>query len=276
MKKLIILLSFVCLLLAACSNGKDRQIKTQAFNGKQNYLLTFAEDDFPIGDSIYVTKSYSVVWPASGMLSQEAMDELMALYFGDSSSTDIKEAIQQWLEDMGYYDDWEVEVMKDDSIDENRALGYDNIEASCRQDSTLVTFLVRTESFVPHAAHGLYSADYLTVDMSTGNAIHLNDLVTDTTLLCEAIAHAIQDLEVNKDVRDCLFDEFIDAERMPMTRNFFIDSTRSCIIVNYGLYEIACYACGIQSVTLPIFWLSKHVPLTPYAKQLFGPGCSLE
>lgn len=36
------------------------------------------------------------------------------------------------------------------------------------------------------------------------------------------------------------------------------------------------FPCGIQAVTLPIFWLSKHVRLTPYAKGLFGPECYVE
>ncbi len=63
---------------------------------------------------------------------------------------------------------------------------------------------------------------------------------------------------------------------MPMPDDFFIDCTRSAIIVNYGLYHIAPYACGIQSVVLPIFWLSKHVDLTPYSKRLFGPGSYIE
>jgi hypothetical protein len=81
---------------------------------------------------------------------------------------------------------------------------------------------------------------------------------------------------VNKDTRECLFDEFVDVERMPLPRNYTIDSARNSIIVYYGLYEITCYACGIQEITLPIFWLSKHVPLTPYAKRLFGPDSYIQ
>ena len=100
--------------------------------------------------------------------------------------------------------------------------------------------------------------------------------MTDTALLCEAIARAIQDLDVNKDIRECLYEEFGDAERMPNNFNFLIDSARNGIIVEYGLYEIAPYACGIQSVYLPIFWLSKHVPLTAYAKKIFGPDSYIE
>ena len=116
----------------------------------------------------------------------------------------------------------------------------------------------------------------LTVDIETGNAIHLTDLVTDTNLFCEAVARAIQDLDVNSDVYESLFEEFMDTNRMPLPSNFTIDSARNSINVYYGIYEIAAYCYGIQVVNLPIFWLSKHVPLTPYCKRLFGPGCSVE
>ena len=46
--------------------------------------------------------------------------------------------------------------------------------------------------------------------------------------------------------------------------------------VSYDLYHIQPYACGIPSVVLPIFWLSKHVSLTPFAKRLFGPDSYVE
>ena len=125
------------------------------------------------------------------------------------------------------------------------------------------------------AAHGNHTATYTLVDLDTKQIVHLNDLV-DTAQLGEVIVRAIEDLTVNKDVYDCLFDEFRNAQKFPVPSNFFIDSTRSCINLVYGLYDIAPYACGIQTVVMPIFWLSKHIPLTPYCKELFGEGCSID
>ena len=88
------------------------------------------------------------------------------------------------------------------------------------------------------------------------------------------IARAVEDLTVNSDVQKALFD--VNPERLPVTADFTIDSTRSTITLVYQVYEIASYADGIQEIVLPIFWLSKHIPLTPYAKSLFGPGCSID
>ena len=79
-----------------------------------------------------------------------------------------------------------------ESIDEERPHSYYSLEGSCTQDSALAVFTAKTELYSVGAAHGLYTVRYLTVDKETGNVIHLPDLVTDTNLLCEAIAHAIR------------------------------------------------------------------------------------
>lgn len=276
MKRLFIFIALAALVLASCHSGKVKEFKTDTISGEQCYLLIFDEALGPWGNTVGVTNSYSVVWPDDGMMSRQAKRQLMSLYFGDSTTTDPVKGAKHWLEQLDYFADEPACVRKPvESIDDSVvALSYANLKSYCRQDSNLVTFVVNSESYNVGAAHGLYAAQYLTFDVQTGNVVRLSDLV-DTSLLGEAIAHAVQDLEVNRDVRECLFDEFRDVDRMPVPHDFFIDSTRSTITVVYPLYEVACYACGIQSVVLPIFWLSKHTPLTPYAKRLFGPGSSL-
>ena len=160
--------------------------------------------------------------------------------------------------------------------------GYDidrivklNVASTVTRDSNLVTMLVTSDTYMAYAAHGLYMIDYVVMDLDTKKIVHLNDLV-DTAQLGEVIVRAIEDLEVNKDTRDCMFEEYRTAGRVIVPDNFFIDSTRSVINVVFQQYDITPYACGIQTVSLPIFWLSKHIPLTPYCKELFGPGCSLD
>ena len=87
---------------------------------------------------------------------------------------------------------------------------------------------------------------------------------------------AIEDLTVNKEVCDCLYDGYKNGETIIVPDNFFIDSTRSTITVVFQQYDIAPYACGLPSVVMPIFWLSKHTELTPYAKKLFGKGSYIQ
>jgi len=256
------------LLLTGCH--RDMAFTTRSLNGTQCYLIN--DDDYPFGEKL----SYNLVWPTDGQLTPEAEQELLSLCFGDKHpGATVDESAKWWLETSIFSDDYRLQRTKVDSIDESGEFSYCHLETFFTQDSNLVTFYVKTESYGAGAAHGLYSAESRTIDLSSGNIIHLADL-TDTALLGSAIAHAVQDLDVNREVYDCLFDEWRDAERMPVPHDFFIDSTRSTIVVSYPLYEITPYCCGIPSVVLPIYWLSKHVPLSPYAKQLFGSGCSVD
>jgi hypothetical protein len=276
MKRTTLLIALAALLLAGCKH-ETNGFATRTISGEQCYQVIFDKGQAPWGTGFFTKTDYKLEWPVKGAVSAEAERELLLLYFMDSAATNFDEAAKRWLAlPFSYEDEYDCERKPVEAIDENEEYGYMHLESSCTQDSALAVFTVTSESFVVGAAHGMYSVEYLTIDKATGNTIHIDDLVTDTILLCEAVARAIQDLDVNKDIRECLFDEFRDTDRMPMPGNFVVDSARNSIMVLYGLYEITPYCCGIQSVVLPIFWLSKHVPLTPYAKRLFGPGCSVE
>lgn len=274
MKRTILFIALTALLTAGCHRSEKKPFSIHERHGEQSYRLTFNEEQGPWGNTVNMSVSYIVAWPDEGLLPPAAERELQYFYFGDSTST-FEDAARSWLAKNFFFDDEEYEKVPIDPADDESEYCYVSLESECQHDSLLATFLALRESFIAGAAHGMHYADYLIFDLETGRSVHLADLVTDTNLLCEAIAHAIQDLQINSGIQDCLFDEYRDVERMPLPRNFIIDGDRTGIIVFYGLYEIAPYACGIQEVTLPIFWLSKHVPLTPYAKRLFGPGCSL-
>lgn len=284
MKRLSLCLMIAALLLAGCKHETKElteepssQFTTHTISGEQYYMVTFDKEKAPWGIDFGSKASFMLTWPDKGMVSAEAEHELMLLCFMDSNATNFDEAAQKWLATpFSYEDEMDCERKPVRELDDTCDYSYMHLESSCTDDSALAVFTIKTESFVFGAAHGMYSVDYLTIDKATGDAIHLTDLVADTNLLCEAIAHAIYDLDVNKETKECLFDEYRDVERMPMPGNFVIDSARNNITVVYALYELTPYACGIQSVVLPIFWLSKHVPLTPYAKRLFGPDSHLE
>ena len=271
MKRLTLLLALGATLVAGCTHhNKEFATRTMA-DSLCLYYSDGPDDPWPI----YEKNSYSVAWPAAGTLSTAAQRELMALCFVDSTSASADEAAQRWLRRIWFTDDESLQGEVIGAIADTIEYSYVHLESTCRTDSALATFTVNTESYGAGAAHGLYSSHTLTVDLESGNVVRLTDLVTDTNLLCEAIARAIFDLDANRDVRECLFDEYQGADRMPMPADFFVDSARNNITVSYDLYHIQPYACGIPSIVLPIFWLSKHVALTPYAKRLFGPGSHL-
>jgi Protein of unknown function (DUF3298). len=224
-----------------------------------------------------VENSYTLVWPLKGMMTQEAEKELIRQVFADSTAATFKEASERWLKSLWLMDD-EVKAVATremDSVSHLESYTYAHLQNTVEENGELVTFTNTTETFLAGAAHGSYIVEYLTYDRKKKRVVHLNDLV-DTSKLGEIIVRAVQDLTVNKEVLDCMFDEYKNAEKIIVPDNFFIDSIRSTINIVFQQYDITPYACGLQTVVMPIYWLSKHTPLTPYAKKLFGEGSYLK
>ena len=261
--------------LCGCYN-REKEFATTLREGSLQMIMTQNDEPWPDSDTLGLMNNYSLVWPNEGALTPEAEHELLLRYFGDSTATTFEQAAERWLNSSWLYEDDMPSLQKKavDSIPDGMPYNYAELRSEYSANGNIGTFNIFEECSSYLAAHGIYYAQYVNVDLDTRQVIHLNDLV-DTALLGEVIVRAVEDLTVNKDVLDYLFDDYQRTGRLPVPQDFFIDSTRSTITLVYQLYEIAPYACGIQSIVLPIFWLSKHTPLTPYAKELFGEGCSL-
>ena len=272
---LLTLAAFLLSVLGGCHRGESEfTIKTIA--DSRHTLITTDAGWWPEFDTLGVENKYSLAWPAEGVLSEEVEHELLLRCFGDSNATSFEQAADAWLSNSWLYEDDVPNLRKKvvDSIPGSIMFNYANLESEYTAYDNIGTFHILTQVGSPLAAHGVYYANYVNIDLNTRQIIHLNDLV-DTSLLGEVIVRAVEDLAVNKEALDCLFDDYQQTGKLPVPENFLIDSTRSTIILVYQIYEVAPYACGIQSIVLPIFWLSKHIPLTPYAKELFGEDSSL-
>lgn len=237
------------------------------------YLMKTTEEMWPV---MGLENKYSVQWPDE-KLPREVERELLKAIFGDSTSTSFDEAAARWVKSNEYetlFGDELLECSVVGKIPKNiDNLCYNYVDGIIREDGNLVEFSVWLEAYMG-GAHGVHYVLPLVYDRNAGRIIHLSDLV-DTTNLGEVVSLAIEDLDVNSEVRECLFDEELLGDAFPSSDDFYIDGTRSTIVLIYQIYDITPYACGTQEVVLPIFWLSKHRKLTPYAKEIFGEGCSL-
>lgn len=276
MKKTLLCILMASALMAACHH-EQKPFKTYNYEGQRTLLVTCDEEFLPGGDSLAVQNSYTLQWPAAGYFPHDVEAELLLRCFGDSAAATFDQAADRWLGNPWLFEDdlsgFHIQPL--DSLGNREQYTYVNKESTITRDSNLATMLLTTESFMAYAAHGSYLVEYIVMDLDTRKIVHLNDLV-DTAQLGEVIVRAIEDLEVNKDTRECMFDEYRVAGRVAVPQDFFIDSSRSVIYLVFQQYDITPYACGIQTVSLPIFWLSKHIPLTPYCKELFGEGCSID
>lgn len=286
MKRLIFTLSLAAALFTACGGDNSKtendsqpaatdsvaqatpikEFRTFTVSDKLCFIVHDEEPFAPEFATYYVRKRFAVEWPEEGMMTDKAMKELLSNYFNVDPTTDIKKAVAEWRDNVIHNTPGE----KVKEIDEDMPYEYSEMHSDCRQDSNIATFSISYGDYNIGAIHGMYAERYLTVDVETGEVIHLSDLL-DVKRIGYAVARAIQDLDVNSEIFDCLFDEYKEVNEMPLSETFFIDSTHSTINIIYDPYEITPYCCGVQRVCLPIFWLSKHLKLTPYAKQLFGP-----
>ncbi|MBR1792887.1 MAG: DUF3298 domain-containing protein [Bacteroidales bacterium] len=216
----------------------------------------------------YLENSYSLYWPNAGQLSFDTEKQLIYKCFNDSISKDFGQACRKflgnlWILDESYCLD-SVSFQEIDTIPSGVMYSTYRIESSYNEDAGLGRFIFSSELYPEGAAHGLYGVEYINYDCETSRTISLTDLL-DTTGLGMVAAQAIESLDVNQEVKDCLYEP---RKEVPIPSNFFIDSTRSNLMLVYPLYEIAPYACGIQSVALPFSWLSTRASLTPYARQI--------
>lgn len=275
MKRTLCLSLIVISILSIGCSKKLSTFTTHNMNGECGFIVK--TDPKMFDEDQGVGNSYTLVWPDKGMISKEAERELIIQTFGDSTATTADEAAKRFLKNLWLdYDGIKaVHTQILDSIPYGPFCTYCNVSNKVSQDSNLVTFTTFTDFYYAGAAHGTYTVEYLTYDRQKKQVLHLHDLV-DTTRLGEVVLRAIEDLTVNKDVCDCVFDEYKTGQPIIVPDNFFIDSTRSTINIVFQQYDITPYACGLQTVVMPIFWLSKHRNLTPYAKELFGKGSYLE
>lgn len=273
MKKIVNYALAASLLFVACQQKESqREFAVKQLQDRRCFVVLGNEPFSPAGNVIGLENSYTLAWPEEGVLTPEAERELLIRCFGDSLSTTFSEAADRLLYLTWGYEDEGMEIqlleLKTDSIADTLQYTYGHLESTCEVNGRVATFIIKDEISVVGAAHGTYSAQYVNVDTEKGSIIHIGDLM-DTTHLGEAIRLAVSDLDVNEEVRGCLFDEFDEADRLPVPMDYLIDSTFSTITVVYQLYEVAPYACGIQSVVLPAYWLAKHVPFTALGKELF-------
>lgn len=286
MKRALFLVVLTTLAFTACHRVPDN--KPEPVEQEQITLRHVADERFysvtmqpSWEDTLFVfgiDNKLDVDWPDG--LTPDAERELMKKLFDDETSTTFEEACERMLSTNWFEEDEDMaikEVRQSNGLSDDEWSSYLMVESTARTDGELLSVTINSEMYRAQAAHGIYYGREFIYDTRERKVVHLSDLV-DTALLGPVIMLAVEDLEVNADVREVVHEEYGEypsVTSLPVPDEFVIDSTRSTIVLYYQVYEIACYASGAQAVVLPVFWLSKHLELTPYAKRLFGPTAYL-
>lgn len=279
MKRILTCICSAALLLAVgCRNQSpsSNDFTVTQYNGEKQTEVKIKVDGYPDSVTLLVDNHYNLDWPADNSLSPEALKELFLCAFNDSTSTNFTQAINQWLSHPGCSsDDYPDIISYIQEENPNPILHIDNnLYCDYIADSCLHVFQIYFESYSNFSQREKHSSYFIHIDPATRQVIHLCDLV-DTTNMGEIIVRAVEDLVVNHETLLNLNDSYKASGRLPVPDNYFIDDTRSCITLVFQPNTIAPESCGLPQIILPIFWLSKHTPLTQYAKNYFGEGSYL-
>lgn len=269
MRLYTLLICAVGLMAVGCQpTSKNIHITRLTDSGFYNCIAATATDTV----RFCVEKRYDIHWPKEAPVPlQEALAKIA---FG-LSDIDWEDACMDYVEalilDEGETLQRAVRVDHLTDCKNTDALRRGMIVIDSRKDKELYCFEIKQEQTSFGSSKGVTTAHYVTYNNKKHKIVTLNDLV-DSAQLGPVIVRALEDLEVNKDADSVLKEAY--REAVPVTGNFYIDSSRSTLQLVYQPGEIAPEDCGIQTVVVPVFWLSKHLKLTHYGKDLFGPGSS--
>ena len=274
MKKILFCALMAVTALSSCGinsnakSGHDGNDTTlcQFSNIKHNKMYSYCDEE---GDTTYFENTFIAFWPE--VINGKSCAQLQQALFRqltDSAELNQLDLVIDYLLNPANDPDFDsqrftqVNAVKDD---------YGLLSTSevivTMQDMTdrLVTYQLKSSSYMAGAAHGLYANNFVTYDLKREKAVALSDIIADTTLLRNLTLQAIkQEYSYSKD------DLFIpDNGLLPLPSDFHIDGM--VLHVVYQIYEIASYAQGMIDAPIYPYMLKpgeKERLFTPYGLEL--------
>jgi len=135
---------------------------------------------------------------------------------------------------------------------------YGNVAVS-RMDNHVVSLCENIYDYLG-GAHGNYETIGRTYDVASGKELQITDILTDPEgFYDKAFEYIIAYLEEN--YGEVLFQDYVETVRTDTfgrtPASWYLDSTG--IVVDYQPYQIAPYAAGMQSVTLPYDEFASYI-----------------
>lgn len=126
--------------------------------------------------------------------------------------------------------------------------------------SSLLTYRINSYTYMPRAAHGMYTNTYITYDIVKGDIITLEDIFTPEGL------EALPALIARQARRMAAILGPTSITALPVDGNFYIDLDGTLAFI-YQPYEVASYAQGEIAVPFYPYKLTEH--MTPRGLALF-------
>ncbi len=273
MKKLLIMAA-VALAVAGCGkNDKPAeevdktgicQFHTVELDKKSELQFPDSLKDLANGMKIYTHITANVCWPdsLSGNAPKELQDSLLSKAFGTYRAANLNASLSNLTSaPLGFEDEKGVKQKAVKAIpDLSETMGQQytyNLSVTPSYIGThLITYSISMSSYLG-GAHGYYATTYLNYDIDKGQVLTVGRLFSDVDGLKAAI---MRDAQQNPDYAGNLL-----VDKIPSVDNFFVDGAMISFV--YNPYEVACYAAGIVTVSLPIHEVRDY--MSDYGKKLF-------
>lgn len=117
-------------------------------------------------------------------------------------------------------------------------------------DSRYISFVQSEYEYMSGAAHGMPYWKGFTFDLQTGKQLVLSDIIGDSEEELKEIVASYFEEKINQNPED-FWTEALDVvrENISLDSDFYL--TEQGIVFYFGPYELACYAAGFQTVTIP-------------------------
>ncbi len=148
----------------------------------------------------------------------------------------------------------------------------DSVEVAFWHNSHIACITISTDSFTG-GAHSIHSRSAVTIDMSTGREITINDMVQDYAALRDTVAlEILRQIDDGKYVKyyhgQLLFNDYEQTIPEWMSRSVFFGDEEMTVV--FGAYDIAAYAAGEQAFTIPYTLIEPY--LNAYGKTVLEIG----
>ena len=256
-----VLLCALCVRLTSCSDKDNKNnLVFESFNATYTYSWTGSAADYRHENDRIMCDSASMVLPVilDGNSTAQLRDTILYRAFGQNAATAI-EAFEKWsasdAKECGY-------ETKPDTVMFNDADGFRIVQGHVvNLTVNLMTYCIVTSTYLPDAANGYETMDYINYYLPESRFIFLKDIFTPEGL------EKLPELIAKQAENNSRYAGEVDITSLPENDNFYLSSEGE-IVFSYQPMEVGPHSLGnVQVAFLPAELVNY---MTAPAVKMFG------
>lgn len=270
------------LLLAAC-NTKNTESATsspetvfETISVKKTISFDLKGDaNFHPGEASYCCNEVYMFYPKSinGVADKALADSIKSAMFpGDSTSANIREAVDRFIENYDYAPEDVENIKPANKLPESGRFTSTHIVkmSPTSVSKRSMVFQVNHYDYMDGAAHGYSYSRYINYDIENRKVVSISDLFnTEGDKFRGMVANQLlaqNEVDSFAQLKEKGF--LVDFSEFYVTDNFYIDGDNFRIVFVYNPYEIGCYAIG--PVEISVYAYDAREYMTPLGMKLTG------